>query len=443
MTDDTRSYALPTESTPTLDLSHHLNDIVEVRTFLESRGIETKNTRIERYAQYLERSLRDGTEWVAGEKIFKNSAGEPFRSPVDWFLYVLREVHELMWILKGLKIHVPAGADETLRLIVKGRDFAALDQDSQSRDTQFELRIASYFCQSGCEVDMSTDTDVVARTNRYAFFVECKRVGSKSKLGARLSEARGQLTRRMPRKGGKRRLLACIAVDVTKVAFTHNGLTFGVTNEHSRDVIQQKLLQISAEADHLMSFESCRSLLCYWLQIHIPALIMQPLPAAVATRFSSYHVPRPSLGRKDAKTLATFYAMFESVSKRDARTSPGQALTPRNTVSFPAGTTFGLEGDRVMELLAKETVSEDEQAEVIGTLTLDGTEHKFAFFEVSLLPNDLIDEWRREMSADRAKGSVMLLASLYLRRYPYEESEQIAQPGAPAVTTPAPSESEE
>jgi hypothetical protein len=302
MTNDTRSYALPTESIPTLALSHHLHDIVEVRTFLESRGIETTNTRIERYSQYLERSLRDGKEWVAGEKIFKNSAGEPFRGGADWFLYVLREVHELMWILKGLKIHVPVGAEEKLRLIVGGRDFAALDQDSRSRDIQFELRIASYFCQSGFEVDMTTDTDVVARTNRYAFFVECKRVGRKSKLRARLSEARGQLTRQMPRRGGKRRLLGCIAVDVTKVAFTHNGLTFGVTNEHSRDVTQEKLLQIAVEIDRRMSFESCPKLLCYWLQIHIPALIMQPLPATVATRFSSYHVPRPSLGRQDAET---------------------------------------------------------------------------------------------------------------------------------------------
>ena len=42
--------------------------------------------------------------------------------------------------------------------------------------------------------------------------------------------------------------------------------------------------------------------------------------------------------------------------------------------------------------------------------TFDGTEHRFTFFEVRLLPGDVIDEWRREMSADRAKGSLMLLA---------------------------------
>ena len=439
MTDDTRSYDLPTESIPTLDLSHHLQDIVDVRMFLESRGIATRNTRIERYADYLDRLIRDETKSVSGEAVFKNSIGEPFRSQIDWVIYVLREVHELMWILQGLKVHVPTGADEKLRLIVGGRDFAALDQDSQSRDAQFELRIASYFCQSGCEVDMSTDTDVVARTNSEAFFLECKRVGSMSKLGARLSEARRQLNRRMPPRERRRRLLGCIAVDVTKVAFTHNGLTLGLTNKHSRDVIQEKLLKISAEADHLMVFKSCRKLLCYWLQIHMPAIIMRPLPATVSTRFSSYHVPRRSLGRKDAKALAAFYDIIESVSKRDSRSVPGQDLTPRRTITLPAGTTFGLEGDRVIELLERETVSADELAEVVGTLSYNGTEHRFTFFDIHLLPPDLINEWRREIAADQVAGSVMLLAILYHYRFPYEESEQLTDSGVADVPAPKPS----
>lgn len=443
MTNDRRSIAVPTETVPKLDLSHHLHDILEIRTFFESRGIETRNTRIERYGHYLERSLGDGADPVDAEKVFKNSAGEPFRTPGDWYLYVLREVHELMWILKGLKAHVPVGADEKLRLIAGGRDFAALDVDSHSRNIQFELRIASYFCQSGCEVDLSTDTDVVARMDRYAFFVECKRVGSKNKLGMRLSEARRQLAQRIPRKHGKRLVLGCIAVDVTKVAFTDNGLTWGLTNEHSRDVIRDKLKEICAEADHLLSFESCRRLLCYWFQIHIPTLVVQPLPATYATRFSSYHIPRPSLGRKDAKAFAAFYDMFESVSKQDTRSSRVQTLTPRNALRIPAGTTLYLDDVRVLKLLEQTTVSEDEQAEVIGTLTLDGIEHKFNFFEVTLLPGDRIDEWRREMSVDRIRTNVDLVASLYLSRYPYEESERTAQPGALAVPPPPLSGAEE
>lgn len=425
MAESQRSYALPTKTVPGLDLSHHLNDLNEFRAFLENRNIETRNTRIERYGIYLERSVSAGATSVDAEKIFKNSAGEPFRSPVDWHLYVLREVHELMWILKGLKVHEPVGMDKKLRNIAGGRDFAALDVDSLSRNTQFELRIASYFCQSGCEVDISTSTDVIALTDRYAFYVECKRIGSKGKLGKRLLDARGQLSRKMPQYGSRRRPLGCIAIDVTKVTFTHNGLTWALTNEHSRDVIQDKLIEITTKNDHLFSFKSCPKLLCYWLQIHIPTLIMQPSPGA-GTRFSSYRIRRPLLSRKDAKTLEAFDQVFESVSMCDVRTSPGQPLTPRSAVSFPAGTTFNLDDERVMELLEQETVSDREHAEVIGSMTFDGLEDRFTFFEVGLLPDELINECRRQILADRPMGAFMLLAGLYQRRYPYEESKRIA-----------------
>jgi hypothetical protein len=60
MTGDTRSYAVPTETIPGLELSHHLRDLSDIRIFFESRDIETRNTRIERYGNYLERSLSGG-----------------------------------------------------------------------------------------------------------------------------------------------------------------------------------------------------------------------------------------------------------------------------------------------------------------------------------------------------------------------------------------------
>ena len=127
--------------------------------------------------------------------MFKNSTDGPFKSSNDWYLYTLREVHELMWILKGLKKHIPKGIDEKLGIIVSGRDFAALDSNSLSRNTQFELRIASYFCQAGCYVDLSGKTDIVAFNKKHAFYTECKRVGSSQQLEGRLSYAKEQLNK--------------------------------------------------------------------------------------------------------------------------------------------------------------------------------------------------------------------------------------------------------
>lgn len=423
MTEEQRSYVLPDESMRALDLSDHRDDLARIQQFLEAHGIATRNTRIERYVRYLEAVIKLGAEAVDAAKIFKNSAGPPFVTSADWHLYVLREVHELMWILKGLQIHLPRGVDEKLRLIVGGRDFAALDTDSHSRNAQFELRIASYFCQAGCSVDVSTDTDVVALSDDHVFCLECKRVGSRTQLAKRLSEARTQLAQRMPGKHGKRLVVGCIAADVTKVAFSHNGLTFGLTNGHSRDVIHEKLVQIAELATNMHSFESCRMLLSYWLQIHISALIMMPPPATFATRFSSYHIARPRLGRKDAKALLAFHRLFESVSIDDNRASPPRIMRPRTSVQFSAGDQLGVEADRILKLLEQRAVTEAEYMEIIGTLTRGDEKHEFTFVEVAALPQHLIEEWKEQMSVDRGRGYVMLLGRLYMRRYPYEEPE--------------------
>lgn len=422
MSDDERSYSLPTQTIPGLDLSHHLADLLEIQSFLGSRGIPTKNTRIERYRRYLERVIDIGPASAEAEKIFKNSAGEPFLTSADWYLYVLREVHELMWILKGLKAHLPKGVDDKLAAIAGGRDFAALDVDSQSRNAQFELRIASYFCQAGCEVDVSTDTDVVALRPFHELHVECKRVGSKSQLGKRLSEARAQLAARIPKKDGKRLVLGCVAAEVTKVGFAHNGLTFAITSEHSRDVIRDKLLDIAKSNDRALSFDSPRKLLSYWLQIHISSLVMMPPPATFGSRFSSYHIARPRLSRKDAKALMAFYALVESVSKEDARASAPQQLTRRTTVQFPAGTGMRVSHDRILKLLEQADLTAEEYSEVVAGVSLNNNEHQFTFAEVVMLPREIIDEWKETMSVDRARSYALLIARLYLQRFPYEES---------------------
>ena len=146
-----KSYKLPEQSLPGIDYSHHLDDIKDFRSLAESLGIRTVNTRIERYILYLEEIV---DKKVPDEsRIFKDSVGSPFERPIDRLLYILREVHELTWIIRGLNQHRPKGIKEKLGRIVGGRDFAALDLNSSSRNAQFELRTASYFCQEGYQVD--------------------------------------------------------------------------------------------------------------------------------------------------------------------------------------------------------------------------------------------------------------------------------------------------
>lgn len=312
---------------------------------------------------------------------------------------------------------MPDGVDEKLRIILAGRDFAALDLDSRSRDAQFELRIASYFCQSGCDVSLSA-TDVVVLSNRCVFYIECKRIGSASQLPKRLSEARKQLKSRMPGKIGNRRVYGCIAADVTKVAFAHNGITMGVSNDHSRDVIQQELSAIVQDTEHLPLFKECSGLLNYWFQIHIPAVILQP--QTVATRFSSLHVAKSPLEPRQLKALHVLYEMFERASRvPDPRLRPAEQLRRREGFEFPAGTTYTV-SERLEEILGREPTPADDETEFIGELTINGSPHTFTVFDLRFVPSELIHECRAILVEDRARAGFVLLAEMFLWRFPFE-----------------------
>lgn len=415
---DTKSYEFPTQSLPSLDISVHIEDLQEVTNFLESRGISTRNTRLSRYSDYLKEKFHSGS--FDESKIFRNSTDGPFESSRDWYLYTLREVHEIMWILKGLKKHIPKGIDEKLELIVSGRDFAALDSNSLSRNTQFELRIASYFCQTGYNVDLSNKTDIIAFNKKYAFYIECKRVGSPKQLESRLSHASKQLNQRMPRRFLGRIVSGCIAADVTKVAFAHNGLTFGMTNKHSRDVIQEKLINIANSTKDVQLFSKCKNLNQLWFQIHIPSLIIYP-PTPV-TRFSSYFILRDNIDRKGLKVVKAFKRMVESCSKDDERASSPKKLRRKKGLTVPKGTTFNIDEDLLMQYLTADQLPSKNSHDKVAEIEINGKKDEFSFMEFKMLTATISDEEREEMSKKVDHSRLQLVLEMYLQRYPYEEN---------------------
>ncbi len=413
-----KSYKFPVKSLPSLEATEHLKDLCEIRDFLEGRGIQTKNTRIARYLEYFKKLVDEGA--VNGPLIFKNSKDGPFKSSGDWYLYTLREVHELMWILRGLKVCAPKGIDDKLKVVVGGRDFAALDSNSLSRNIQFELRIASYYCQAGCDVDLSGTTDIVAFTKKHAFYTECKRVASFKQLERRLSEAEKQLTRIMPRRKNGRIAVGCIAADVTKVAFAHSGLTFGLTNEHSRDVIQEKLMNIANTANRMPLFSNCKNLFQYWLQIHIPAQITYP-PSSV-TRFSSYFLYEQNPDRKKKRAIKSFNKIFINCSKGDGRESQPEELKRNTSVTVPKGSTFEMDETLFNEYITTGLILERENHCVVGELEMDGIREEFNFLEFKILTATIPNEKRIKMAKDICNSRIHLILEMYLQRHPFNEN---------------------
>ncbi len=414
----TKAYEIPTQSLQTLEISVHLNDLQEITNFLESRGLSIKNTRLSRYSDYL-KAISDSKTFDES-LLFKNAKDGPFKSSTDWYLYTLREVHELMWIHKGLKKHIPKGVDEKLELIINGQDFAALDSNSLSRNTQFELRIASYYCQTGCNVDLSSKTDIVAFNKKYAFYTECKRVGSPKQLESKLSYASKQLNQMMPRRALGRVVNGCIAADVTKVAFEHNGLTFGMTNEHSRDVIQEKLITIANSTKDVALFGKNKNLNRLWFQIHIPSQIIYP-PTSL-TRFSSYFIFRDNIDGKGIKAVKIFKRMVESCSKVDERSLPPEKLIRKKGLSVPKGSTFYIDEDMLNQYLSTGQMPDKDSHDIVAEIEIQGKKEEFSFLEFQMSTFTISDELRKEMSGDTHNSRFQIILGLYLQRYPYEES---------------------
>ncbi len=409
-------YPIPNQEMPGLNYEDHLDDLREFVLLVESLGIKISGTRIARYQSYYQ-ALVEGLD--DDEKIFQGISGKIFDNPkTDIQLYVLREVHELMWILKGLKKHLPKGVEEILKQVVGGRDFAALDKDSSSRNTQFELRIASYFCQAGYSVDMSNLTDIVATQDQTTYFVECKRVTSPGALSRRLKEAKKQLKTRLKRFALIPREFGVIAIDVTKVAFKHNGLTLGVTADNTRDIIQDQLKKIDEGLIKSGYALEQKNLLLTWLQIHIPALVINPNQCI--TRFSSYFVKNEELHGRSAEAFKKLQRVLHIGDVRDKREIPPKTLNFRKEVILPKGTLLGWDEEVLKGMLNSWHLEPRQNKHTVLEIVIDGEKTEFSFFELYLLLPNVSEEDRLKYSNNHMLARAELAARLIYQRSPYE-----------------------
>ena len=421
MDDFNEEYRIPTISLPFVPIQEQLKDLIEFKEFIEEFDLSTKNSRIDRYIQYFEKIVN--SETVDPKKIFKNSSDSPCKQNSDWFLYLLRELHELNWIHKGLKQHKPKGIKNKLEIIISGRDIAALDKNSLSRDIQFELRIASYFCQSKFEVDLSSETDIILMNSKNIYFIECKRITSLKALKERLSDAKEQLLKRIPKEFTKKPYYGIVALDVTKVAFPHNGLVFGVTPEHSKKNIQKGLLEIRniLENDNEAIFRENRNILEIWTNIHMPAQIF--IPNGSVTRFSVLGLVNPYLDTKSFKAAKMLIDARSIATEPDSRELPGENLTIRKELIIPKGTLFHFEKDFLKEYLTSEDVNSFDKTAIVCTITLNNKEIKFSLIELEIVLGKYSKEERRRISEDLNESLFQLFSQLLFIRYPYNEYE--------------------
>ena len=416
---------------------HSMESLAERLTRFDAlcaqHGISTKNTRIDRYRRYFKVAP---SGWDLDQGIFIDPPDNPIQHGLDRLLYVLREVHELAWIGEGLRDAETIGLAEKLRTIVRGADFAALDRNTESRNTQFELRIASYLARAGYRLDFSSLTDIVATRKRTTYFVECKRVASPGQLKRRIKEAVDQISLRMPKNGLFHGRHGIVAIDVTKVAFSQNGLTIGMTPDHSRDIIRDKLAEIEGDlgADFLPPRPRIVGL---WLQIHIPALSLRPpMPT---TRFSNLFLTAYGPDLRSIFACAKFYRDTVLAPKSDPGDEPPAKLELRRRLTFPAGTEMSFDETLLGELVATgELPVHPNDHEVFAIRPPGGGEFEpYSYFELNLAWINLSPEEKRQYASSMDEARKLMIGPLVAQRHRYNDGPSWLDGEPPADTPPS------
>jgi hypothetical protein len=251
------------EPLPGLAVSKYSQRIDEIVEWFASKEILVSQTRIQRYKRFLDYFKKNNDFIVKNDEDIKI---------LEELLFTLREVHELMWIKKGVDVTEPKGIDHLLKIIAGGNSFAKDDKNTTARNYQFELRIASYFLQNGYKVDLSSLTDVIAKSGNTSFYLECKRLHSEKKVSTRIKEASNQLKFRVSKQSILSKKYGIAVFDVTRIAFLEHEVLYNLTHDQCRNLLRKKLSDIMKSYDFIRPFQNNKKVIAVWIQIFIPSL---------------------------------------------------------------------------------------------------------------------------------------------------------------------------
>ena len=259
--------------------------------WLKTVGIDASKTRVGEYQRFISylssKSRQDFSEEDSSRMV-----------------YTLREVEELLWIQKGLMSQKLSSGIDLLKKILGGSPLAKDDSSNTlARDFQLELRIASYFIQTGFAVDMNEDADLEVAFPDGKLFVECKRLKSKSKVLKRAKIAAQQLKNRY--KSTNQQKYGLAVFDISNIIMPNQGIISGPSVNGVRDLIQAQLIDFSQKYDITKYFMPDKKALSIWLQAILPTWAKENNITEIITRFSSFHlVLAPEYGPK-AKAFET------------------------------------------------------------------------------------------------------------------------------------------
>lgn len=264
-------------------------------SYLESKGLNARRSRVGRYVDFYEAYLAGKCE----EQEIR-----------DKLLFVIREMDEWIWIYRGLQCREPEGFLDLVDIALGGPAFARDESDkTRPRNIQLELRVGSYFLQTGYTVSFAGLEDLIVNIGQYPIFVECKRIGSKKQVQKRAKEALKQLQRRYASARGVS--YGLVVLDVSRVIHPLQGMTSGTNELVARDGIRAQLAQMDQDSNTAPIFAKDRRLISVWQQAIVPTIHGDE--EELATRFSSLHAVYARQGQRRWDLFQALRPAFEAV----------------------------------------------------------------------------------------------------------------------------------
>lgn len=248
-----------------------VTDAARLIEYLESKGLRARQTRLGEYSRFYRRFL-------SGECSDKEVE--------DKLLFVMREMDEWSWIYRGLTKSEPEGSLELLRQALGGVAFAKGEAaDTRPRNIQLELRVASYFLQTGFSVSFSGLSDLVLDVEGFPVFVECKRLNSPRQVTKRAKEAAHQL--KQSYQNSRKSSYGLVVIDASRIIHPKQGIATGPSEAIVRSGLQAQLKAFDREHDTSEVFARDKRLISVWIQAIAPGF--HSTGNEPCTLFSSLH----------------------------------------------------------------------------------------------------------------------------------------------------------